>query len=172
MYRSDGRKYLMLRLIKALNVILMAVPFYIVWTAYCSRHSAVPYGFRGGLAITALFVFLYIVFGRTYEGFLVSYFRVPQMVFSQGLALLLTDGVMFLVTWLLMKRFPFLLPYAAAFAAQVCLACLWSAASRCWYFAVYPPKRTAVIYDGRNQYDPKQMKEKGIELHCIGRGLV
>ncbi|MBR0032742.1 MAG: UDP-glucose/GDP-mannose dehydrogenase family protein [Treponema sp.] len=29
-----------------------------------------------------------------------------------------------------------------------------------------------VIYDGRNQYDPKQMKEKGIELHCIGRGLV
>ncbi|MBQ3670368.1 MAG: UDP-glucose/GDP-mannose dehydrogenase family protein [Treponema sp.] len=32
--------------------------------------------------------------------------------------------------------------------------------------------REPVIYDGRNQYDPKQMKEKGIELHCIGRGLV
>ena len=28
-----------------------------------------------------------------------------------------------------------------------------------------------VIYDGRNQYDPKQMKAEGIELHCIGRGL-
>ncbi len=29
-----------------------------------------------------------------------------------------------------------------------------------------------VIFDGRNQYDPKQMKAEGIELHCIGRGLV
>lgn len=32
--------------------------------------------------------------------------------------------------------------------------------------------KAPVIYDGRNQYDPKLMKEKGIELHCIGRGLV
>lgn len=29
-----------------------------------------------------------------------------------------------------------------------------------------------VIFDGRNQYEPKQMKSEGIELHCIGRGLV
>lgn len=29
-----------------------------------------------------------------------------------------------------------------------------------------------VIYDGRNQYDPAQMRAQGIELHCIGRGLV
>ena len=29
-----------------------------------------------------------------------------------------------------------------------------------------------VIFDGRNQYDPKAMKAEGIELHCIGRGLV
>lgn len=29
-----------------------------------------------------------------------------------------------------------------------------------------------VVYDGRNQYDPAQMRLEGIELHCIGRGLV
>ena len=32
--------------------------------------------------------------------------------------------------------------------------------------------KSPVIYDGRNQYDPRQMKALGIELHCIGRGLV
>lgn len=32
--------------------------------------------------------------------------------------------------------------------------------------------KAPVIYDGRNQYDPKLMKNYGIELHCIGRGLV
>lgn len=32
--------------------------------------------------------------------------------------------------------------------------------------------KSPVIYDGRNQYDPKTMKAEGIELHCIGRGLV
>ncbi len=29
-----------------------------------------------------------------------------------------------------------------------------------------------VIYDGRNQYDPKIMKKEGIEFHCIGRGFI
>ncbi len=32
--------------------------------------------------------------------------------------------------------------------------------------------KAPVIYDGRNQYEPKYMKEEGIELHCIGRGLI
>lgn len=32
--------------------------------------------------------------------------------------------------------------------------------------------KAPVIYDGRNQYDPRQMRAEGIELHCIGRGLV
>lgn len=32
--------------------------------------------------------------------------------------------------------------------------------------------KAPVIYDGRNQYDPEAMKNLGIELHCIGRGLV
>ena len=32
--------------------------------------------------------------------------------------------------------------------------------------------KDAVIFDGRNQYDPKALKDLGIELHCIGRGLI
>lgn len=32
--------------------------------------------------------------------------------------------------------------------------------------------KNPIIYDGRNQYDPRLMKREGIELHCIGRGLI
>ena len=32
--------------------------------------------------------------------------------------------------------------------------------------------KSPVIYDGRNQYSPQQTASEGIELHCIGRGLI
>ncbi|NKQ38975.1 MAG: hypothetical protein HF967_05820 [Methanosarcinales archaeon] len=29
--------------------------------------------------------------------------------------------------------------------------------------------KTSIVFDGRNQFDPIMMKEKGIEYYCIGR---
>ncbi len=146
----DGGKNLMLRLIKVLNVVLMAIPFHIVWVMFCSRYAAIPYGFKGNCAVTALFVLLYIILGRTYEGFLVSYFRISQMVYSQGLALFLSNMVMFLVACLLGKRFvPLVLPFLMVFAVQLCLSCLWSVLAYKWYFATHPPKKTMIVYDMR-----------------------
>ena len=147
----DSRKHLLVRLIKMLNIVLMAVTFHIIWSACYAQRAAIPYGVKGSFAVTALFIILYVALGRTYEGFLVSYFRISQMVFNQALAIFLSDMVMFFVTCLLGKCLVSSLPYLVIFAVQLCLSCLWSVAAHKWYFATHPPKKTAVVYDRRKE---------------------
>ncbi len=136
-----------LRLVKLLNVALVAVPFVFCWYLYYAK--AVPYYRLGHYAVIALFVFLYVLFARVYDAFLVSVNRISEMVYSQGLAALISDGIMFVVIWLLTRHFPNPLPGLAALTAQLVLAILWSVLAHKWYYHAFPPKKSAIIYGRR-----------------------
>ena len=138
-----------LRLVKFLNVALIAVPFALCWYLYYADRIIFPFYNLGNIAVLALFMFLYIVFARIYDAFLVSVNRITEMVYSQGLATLISDGIMFVVIWLLSREFPNLLPGLAALAEQLLLAALWSFIAHQWYYKSFPPKKSAIIYDRR-----------------------
>ena len=82
----DFKHDLGLRLIKLLNVVLVALPFVLCWNLFYSE--GVPYYRMGHLAVIAVYVFLYVLFARIYDAFLVSVNRISEMVYSQGLAVL------------------------------------------------------------------------------------
>ena len=134
---------------KFLNVALIAVPFALCWYLYYADRIIFPFYNLGNIAVLALFMFLYIVFARIYDAFLVSVNRISEMVYSQGLATLISDGSMFVVIWLLSREFPNLLPGLAALAVQLLLAALWSFIAHQWYYKSFPPKKSAIIYDRR-----------------------
>ena len=136
-----------LRLVKLLNVILITVPFVLCWYLYYA--DGVPYYRLGHYAVIALFVFLYVLFARVYDAFLVSVNRISEMVYSQGLASLISDGIMFVVIWLLTRHFPNPLPGLAALMAQLILAVIWSVLAHKWYYKSFPPKKSAIVYDRR-----------------------
>lgn len=94
--------------------------------------------------------------------FLVSMNRISEMVYSQALAVLVTDGILYIVIILLSKRMPNLLPGLCAFAVQVVLAMLWSWAAHQWYFSKFPPQTTMVIYDVRQGME-KLIDEYGFD---------
>ncbi len=138
-----------LRVIKLLNVVLMSIPFILCWYLYYAERTYVPFFGRGNWVVAALFVVLYILFARIYDAFLVSVNRISEMVYSQGLAALISDGIMFVVIWLLTRHFPNLLPGLAALATQLLLAVVWSVLAHKWYYHSFPPKKTAVVYEHR-----------------------
>lgn len=153
---------LALKIVKILDAILLTIPFALCWLLYYGERIAQPYYSKGNVVIIALFLFVYIALGKVYEGFLVSMNRISEMVYSQALAVLVTDGILYIVIILLSKRMPNLLPGLCAFAAQIVLALIWSWAAHQWYFSKFPPQTTMVIYDVRQGME-KLIDEYGFD---------
>jgi len=138
-----------LRLIKAANVLLVALPFVLCWVLYYVHTVVIfPSIYRGG-GIILMFIVLYVFFGRAYDAFLVSLKRISEMFFAQMLSILFADGFMYLVLWLMSGAFPNILPALAALAGQLALGALWCWGANRWYFAHYGGQRTGVVYDVR-----------------------
>ena len=123
-----------LRLVKALNVLLMAVPLGFCWYLFYAEEILLPFYRRGNWAMIVLFVVLYLLFTRVYDALRISTGRISEMVYSQGLSLLMADGILFLVLWLLMRRWPNILPALGTLAVQLVLTALWSLFAHKWYF--------------------------------------
>ena len=146
-----------LRIVKAIDVILVTLPFAIVWMTYYAQRTYSPYFLKGNYLIVALFAILYITYGRIYDAFQISLHPIAEMTYSQSLAVLVSNGIMYVVMWLLTKHLPNILPLVGSIGIQMILAAIWCAAAHKWYYAVFPPKPTAIVYDTRQ--DMKELIE-------------
>ncbi len=152
-----------LRLVKLLNILLVTLPFIVCWYGYYGQRILYAQFYnKGNLAMIGLFVLVYVIFARVYDAFLVSVNRISEMIYSQSLALVLSDGIMFIVIWLLTRHFPNPLPGFAALAVQLMLTAAWSLLAHKWYYRSFPPKKSAIIYD--RQYDLEDLiQESGLQ---------
>ena len=138
-----------LRIVKCLDALLMTVPFAICWFFAYAPLLTVSYRAGENWLIVAVFLVIYVIYGRVYEGFMVSLYRISEMVYSQGLAAFVTDAILYLISWLLLRHIPNPLPLLAALMGQILLAAIWSYCVHQWYFHVFQPLPTAIIYDQR-----------------------
>lgn len=150
-----------LRFTALINIALLACPFVYIWFLYYADRIQSPYYMRGNWLVIALFVILYVTFSYTYDAFLISYNKISEMVYNQGLALAISDAIMYIVISLLSAKLVNIGPVTFAFFSQILLSILWSVATKKWYFTTYKPKRTAVIYDIRHGME-KLINEYGL----------
>ncbi len=138
-----------LRLLKLANVVLITLPFALVWVLYYIHTVLMFPSVIRASGIVLMFVVLYSFFGRAYEAYQVSLKRVSDMFYAQALSILFSDAFMFLVLWLMSNAFPNLLPALAAMGAQLVISVLWCWAANRWYFSNYGGQKTGVVYDVR-----------------------
>ena len=148
--RYGGFLYeLRLRMMKLLNVFLVALPFELCWVGYYARRVVLfPSPYRD-VAMLVLFVALYSFFGRTYDAFLISIKRISEMFFSQALGILMADMLMFLMLWMMSSSFPNLLPALLALSCQLLLSAAWCRLAHQWYFSRFAGQRAGIVYDAR-----------------------
>lgn len=158
---TDIKHDLGLRAVKLINILLVTFPFAADWYLYYAPRTYSPFYNRGNWAVIALFAAIYMMGCRVYDALLISINQVSELIYSQMLAAAIADGVLYIVTYLLTKHIPNPVPLLMVLACQLVLAAVWTAAARTWYFAVFSPKRTAVIYD----------KRPGLELLVSEYGL-
>lgn len=140
---------LWLRSVKLVNAVLITIPFAFVWFHYYAARLYSPFYARGDRLVVAVFLILYIFFGKIYSGFTISLNSVAELVYSQSLAILFTNAIMYIITWLLTRHFPNLLPLLISMLVEVIISVIWSAGAHRTYFRRYPAIRTAVVYDMR-----------------------
>lgn len=149
---KDGeniRHKLWLRSLKLLNAILITVPFGLCWYLYYAGHLYHPFFARGDRLVVALFFLLYVMFGKIYAGFTISLQRISEIVYSQSLAILFSNGIIYIVTWLLTRHFPYVLPLLQAFLVEILVSIIWSCAAHTIYYKTQKPARTIIIWDMR-----------------------
>ena len=137
------------RICTVLNVILMALCFAAVWYGYYADRALVKYYRRGDWVVIFLFAILYFGFCRSYDAFHISTSPISELIYSQGLSLVIADFALYMVIWLLSLHMPNVLPMLLVLAAQLLVSVLWAFLSHKWYFSNYRPRETAVIYDAR-----------------------
>lgn len=150
------------RLVKFLVIVLATLPFAACWYAFFADSIPTPYFNRGNWVVIALFVALYASFARVYDAFWISVNKLSELVYSQILSILIADGLMFVVIWLLNHTIPAILPYLITLAVQLGLVIAWCYGARKWYFASFPPSKTAVIYSRRDDVTAL-FREYGLE---------
>lgn len=146
---TDVKHDLGLRAMKALNVALITASFAVCWYLYYAPRTYSPFFNRGNWAMVALFALIYITYCKVYDAMIISINQASEVIYSQALAAAVADAILYVIIFLLTKHFPHPAPLVLTFLGQIILAAAWTGAVRVWYFAVFPPKRTTVIYDKR-----------------------
>ena len=139
----------LLRLVKFSNIILITVPFAVCWVNYYAPKTASRYYWKGNTLVIALFFVLYLTYGRIYECFLISMNRISELIYSQCLAALISDAIMYVVAWLLIKSLPEMIPFFTIFVMQVILSTLWAWGAHWWYFRTFPALKSLIVFDTR-----------------------
>ena len=153
----------MLRIARVLDIVLVTLPFAACWAFYYEQEVQISLTWMGNAVILLLYAVLFVMFGKVYDAFQVSIQRISELCYSQVLAAMAADGLIYIVICLMSAKVCNLLPGIAAIAGQCLAAAIWSFGAHKWYYAVFPPQPTAVVY-GRRKEIEQLIQEYDLEL--------
>ena len=138
---------LKLQMVKLINVIVMTALFGFTWYQSYSQTIYYPFYRVGNWVVIALFILVYYLYGRTYDAFVISLSSISDKVYSQILAIIFSDGIMYATILLLTRHIPRILPLLLCLIAQAVFALIWSFLAYHWYFREFSPSDTVIVYD-------------------------
>ena len=112
------RKTVPLSLIKILNTVLVAVPFLLCWFLYYEPITLTTESKQVSALVIVLYCVLFYTLCLRLDGFRASIMRITELIYSQIIAIALTDVFAALGIWMLSIHFPNLFPGFLCFLAQ------------------------------------------------------
>lgn len=98
------------------------------------------------LAVALIYFVMVLLLGRIYRVYMVGTSRVRQLLYSQGLTLLLCAAIGYVAVCVFKLRMINPLPLLVLLVAQLFWSALWSFLANRLYFRMNDPKKTVVIY--------------------------
>ena len=137
------------RILELICVILVLIPFIGCWTVYYKHQTAIFCDLKCQLAIMVVYTVLYLALCKIYDAFCVSIQRILELIYSQLLAVAMTDGFIYVIICLFSSKLCNIWPGMVAFIAQTVLVCIWSFMAQKFNHMFFSSQKTAIIYDMR-----------------------
>lgn len=132
-----------------MGIIIMAAHagiFGYVWEVFYSNIIIQPFYKKGNWLVIALYAVILYIFSKIYSGYKVGSLRISEIIYSQTLAILFTNVIMYLQISLIGRYFLWSLPIVIMTVAQMCLIVLWACISNKVYYNVFPPRKMILVY--------------------------
>ena len=127
MKNETVKKRTIVRGVKLLDVILVTLPFALVWIFHYTNKVYLQSFYRkGNWLVIALFFICYYLLTHLYGGFAIHTSRISDLIYSQTLAAVLTNALELVVMWLLFRHFPNVCGLVVALCVQILIIVAWS----------------------------------------------
>ena len=85
-------------------MILLAFIFWQVWNDYYRKDVQSPFYQKGALLLTLVYIIIYLLFSRIYEGTKIGFLKPSEIIYSQSLALVFTNIITYMQLSLIAKK--------------------------------------------------------------------
>lgn len=126
--------------------------FAAAWFGYYAPRIHAPFYFNGNWLVCGLYLVLYVLFAKLYGGFQIGISRISEIIYSQCIAQLFAGAAMYCVICLLTYAAANPLPLLGAMGVGMLVGALWAQLANRLNNRLFPPKRTAIIYDYEEAY--------------------
>lgn len=114
--------------------------------------------------MVGLFGFIYFNIARLYHGFDIHLRRISETVYSQILAVIFSNILLYMITVLINRHLMHLAPLVVTLVVQGFLIAAWGVLSHRWYFHAFPPKKT-ILVDGGHRNMAHLIQRYGVNRH-------
>jgi len=120
----------------------------LVWYRYYGNIILRPFGYKGNWLVIAVYGFLLLCFSRIYGAYRIGYYKRTDLIFSNILAILFTNGITYLQTCLVGRAIMDIIPFAGMTLVHFVAVCIWSGIAGRLYQKLYPAHQMLVVYGG------------------------
>ena len=149
------------KLIRSIIVILLVacetIIFMHYWINIYNKYTVFPFFQKGHWMMAAMYIIYQIIFLYIFGGLKVGYLKKANIIFSQVLAMLGSNVIIYLQIVLLSVRFVNIVPMMKATLVDICVLVIVAIISESIFRKLFPPRELIVLYE---DYDPDEFIKK------------
>lgn len=147
--------------------ILHSSLFAFVWERFYSDIIVQPFYKKGNWLVVVVYVIILFVFSGIYNGYKVGTLRMSEIIYSQTLAIIISNVICYFEISLIGRKFLWVIPIIVMTVSQICLTVLWTGISNRIYYKILPPHKMILVYGSKSATNLVQKMSTRFDKYLI-----
>ncbi len=131
-------------------MLVFACIFWMTWNGYYRNMVMNPFYEKGSLLLTLVYIIIYFLFSKIYEGNKIGFLKSTEIIYSQSLSIIFSNIITYMQISLIAKKLvnPFVLFLMTLI--EIVVVSIWTVICNSLYFSIYPPINMVMIYSNES----------------------